>query len=49
MTLAQQPFGLAVRFFGERVAVDAGFILVGEILKEGFPLPWLSFVYNFGR
>ena len=46
--LSEQPFGIAVRFFGERVAVDVGFILIGEVLKEGFPIPWLSFAYNFG-
>jgi len=46
--LDQYPFGLVARFFGERIAVDAGFILAGEILKEGFPMPWLSFIYNFG-
>ena len=44
-----QPFGIVLRFFGERVAVDAGFIITAEILKHGFPVPWLSFVYNFGK
>lgn len=47
VSLDQYPFGIAARFFGERIAVDAGFILAGKILKEGFPMPWLSFVYNF--
>lgn len=47
--LKEQPFSLVLRFFGERLSVDAGFIFVGEALKEGFPVPWLSFVYNFGR
>ena len=36
-----------LRFFGPRIAVDAGVIIIGEVLKEGFPIPWLSFVYNF--
>ena len=36
--LARQPFGTVARFFGERVAVDARFILIGEILREGFPV-----------
>lgn len=45
--LDQQPLGLALRFFGPRIAVDAGVIIIGEVLKEGFPIPWLSFVYNF--
>ena len=44
----QQPLGLALRFFGPRIAVDAGAIIIGEVIKEGFPIPWLSFVYNFG-
>lgn len=43
-----QPFSIAIRFFGEHIAVDAGAIILLEILKEGIPIPWLSFVYNFG-
>ncbi|MFZ5516017.1 MAG: hypothetical protein ACOY90_05235 [Candidatus Zhuqueibacterota bacterium] len=43
----EQPFTLALRFFGERLAVDAGFIITASILEEGFPVPWVSFVYNF--
>ncbi len=46
--LGQQPFTLALRFFGERIAVDLGAIMVGELIKEGFPIPLLSFVYHFG-
>ena len=45
----EQPFGLALRFFGEHIAVDAGAIIIFDILDEGFPIPWLSFVYNFGK
>ncbi|MYI60470.1 MAG: hypothetical protein F4105_02150 [Gemmatimonadetes bacterium] len=45
--LDQQPLGLALRFLGTKIAVDAGVIIVGEVLKEGFPIPWLSFVYIF--
>lgn len=44
-----QPFSIALRFFGEHIAVDAGAIIMLEILEEGFPIPWLSFVYNFSR
>ena len=44
--LDEQPLGLALRFLGSRIAVDAGAILLLE--EEGFPFPWLSFVYNFG-
>jgi len=47
--LGTQPFSVAVRFFGEHIAVDAGAIIMFEILKEGFPIPWLSFVYNFKK
>ena len=47
--LGQQPFGLALRFFGERLSADMGFILVGEALDEGFPIPWVSVSYHFGR
>ncbi len=45
--LSSQPFSIAMRFFGSRIAVDFGFLLIGEVLKEGFPVPWLSFAYNF--
>jgi len=47
--LGKQPFGIAIRFFGDRIAADVGLILIGEILEEGVPIPWLSLVYNFGR
>lgn len=46
--ISAQPFSLAARFFGEHIAVDLGMILVPEILDKGFPIPWLSFIYNFG-
>ena len=44
----EQPIGLAVRFFGDRLSADVGVVLVGELLDEGFPLPWLSVTYHFG-
>ena len=44
----EQPLGIALRFFGRSLAVDLGAIIVGEILTEGFPIPWLSCVYHFG-
>lgn len=47
--LSEQPFGVGVRFFGERLSADVGVILVGELLEEGFPLPWLSVTYHFGK
>jgi uncharacterized membrane protein len=46
---SEQPFGLALRFFGDRLSADVGVILVGEVLEEGFPVPWLSFSYRFGK
>lgn len=46
--MARQPFGLALRFFSDRISVDVGMVLVPEVLDEGFPIPWLSFTYCFG-
>lgn len=46
--LNEQPFGIAIRFFGERLSADFGFLLIGEVLEAGFPIPWLSMTYNFG-
>jgi hypothetical protein len=46
--LSQQPFGLSLRFFSGRISADVGFVLVADILDEGFPVPWLSFSYHFG-
>lgn len=43
-----RAFGLAIRFFGDRIATDVGLVFIPVVLKEGFPIPWLSFVYNFG-
>jgi hypothetical protein len=38
-----------IRFFGEKLAADLGFIYISAI-KEGFPFfPWLGFTYNFGK
>lgn len=47
--LSDQPFGVALRFFGDRISADVGMIFVGEVIEEGFPVPWLSFSYHFGR
>jgi hypothetical protein len=46
--LSRQPFGVALRFFGERISADVGVVFVGEVLKEGLPIPWLSVSYHFG-
>jgi hypothetical protein len=47
--LSEQPFGLALRFFGDRLSADVGFVIVGSVVEEGFPIPWLSVSYRFGR
>jgi hypothetical protein len=49
ISLGQQPFGLALRFFGERLSFDMGFVFVGDVLDEGFPVPWVSVSYHFGQ
>jgi hypothetical protein len=46
--LSQQPFAFALRFFGDRLSADVGFIFVGELMEQGLPIPWLSFSYHFG-
>jgi len=46
--LSRQPFGLALRFFSDRISADVGVVFVGEVLREGFPVPWLSVSYHFG-
>lgn len=40
-----------VRFFGERVAADLGFVTTPAAFDDdGFPfLPWVGFAYNFGH
>jgi hypothetical protein len=45
----EQPVAVALRFFGDRMATDFGFVLIGAVLEEGFPIPWLGFTYNFGQ
>jgi hypothetical protein len=46
--LSEQPFGLALRFFNGRLSADLGVVIVGELIEDGYPLPWLSFTYHFG-
>ncbi|MBK5255844.1 MAG: hypothetical protein JJE39_07415 [Vicinamibacteria bacterium] len=46
--LENQPFAVGVRFLGDRLSADVGVILVGELIDEGFPIPWLSVTYHFG-
>ena len=49
ISIGYLPFTVALRFFSERIAVDAGFVIIGKVIEHGFPIPWLSFVYNFGK
>ena len=46
--VSQQPYGFAVRLFGERLSADIGLVLVAEELDDGIPIPWISFTYHFG-
>jgi hypothetical protein len=46
--LDEQPFSLGLRFRGDRLTVDLGVILIGDALRDGVPIPWLSFAYHFG-
>lgn len=47
--LGSQPFGVGVRLFNERLSADLGLILVGDLLDQGFPIPWVSVAYHFGK
>jgi len=47
--IESEPYSLALRFFGRRLSVDLGVVFNYSILKEGFPIPWLSFAYHFGK
>jgi hypothetical protein len=43
---ANGSFGiLGIRFFGERLATDLGFM----VASGSDPIPWVDFVYNFGK
>jgi len=46
--LADQPFGLGVRFFGDRLSADVGLVFVPEYVADGVFLPWASISYHFG-
>ena len=46
--LSEQPFGAGVRLFNDRLSADLGVILIGELIDEGFPIPWVSVSYHFG-
>jgi len=44
------PISFGFRFFGENLATDIGFINLAGADMGGWPfIPWVNFVYNFGR
>jgi hypothetical protein len=45
----EQPLSLAFRFYGSKLSADVGFICPLKLLTSGFPIPWLSMMYNFGK
>lgn len=47
--LSEQPFAVGLRFLGDKLSADVGLILIGEVIEEGLPVPWLSVSYHFGR
>lgn len=46
--LSYQPVGLGLRFFGERLSADIGFVFALRSLASGAFLPWVSISYHFG-
>lgn len=43
-------YSFGVRFFGESLSADLGFIRPSKFESDGFPfIPWIGFAYNFGR
>jgi hypothetical protein len=47
--LGDQPLGLGLRFFSDRVSADVGAILIPSYLDDGGFVPWVSVSYHFGR
>ena len=43
------PSGSRCGSSARRLSADVGMVLVGEMLDEGFPMPWLSVTYHFGK
>ena len=42
-------YSFGIRFFGENLAADLGFIRPSKMETSGFPfIPWIGFAYNFG-
>ncbi|MCJ7801960.1 MAG: hypothetical protein MUP82_06345, partial [Candidatus Marinimicrobia bacterium] len=47
LEFGQFPFMVAGRFFGKRIAVDIGAIIILDVLSEGMPIPIINFTYHF--
>lgn len=48
LEFSQFPFMVAGRFFGKRIAVDIGGIIILDLIKEGgLPIPIINFTYHF--
>ncbi|NHZ86153.1 MAG: hypothetical protein GWP19_09755, partial [Planctomycetia bacterium] len=48
LEFGQFPFMVAGRFFGKRIAVDIGGLIIIDIIKEGgLPIPLINFTYHF--
>jgi hypothetical protein len=45
----EEPLSLAVRFYGTKLSADVGFFAPLKLLTAGFPVPWLSMMYSFGK
>ena len=47
LEFGQFPFMVAGRFFGKKIAVDIGAIIILDVLREGMPIPIINFTYHF--
>jgi hypothetical protein len=48
LELGEQPIGLALRFLGDRLSADVGFVTVPAALDDGAIVPWVSVSFRFG-
>ena len=46
--LAEQPFGLGVRFFSDKLSADVGLVITPASAAQVGLLPWASISYHFG-
>jgi hypothetical protein len=46
--IADQPLGIGLRFFGDRLSADVGLVFTPSTVGDGGFLPWASFSYHFG-